>query len=62
MKKKVICALLCAAMTTAMVTVPGVAVHAEEKKLIGRYYADKRFAEMESGRRKHEKRAGSSRI
>ena len=35
MKKKVICALLCAAMTTAMVTVPGVAVHAEEKKLIG---------------------------
>lgn len=35
MKKKVICALLCAAMTTALVTVPGVAVHAEEKKLIG---------------------------
>ncbi len=35
MKKKVVSVLLCAAMAASMMTVSGIAVHAEEKKVIG---------------------------
>ena len=35
MKKKVVSAILCASMVAGMVVIPGVAVKADDKKLIG---------------------------
>ena len=58
MRKKVVSAILCASMVAGMVVIPGVAVKADDKKLIG----VTRSSEMESGWREHEERAGSSRL
>ena len=35
MRKKVVSAILCASMVAGMVVIPGVAVKADDKKLIG---------------------------
>ena len=62
MRKKVVSAILCASMVAGMVVIPGVAVKADDKKLIGVTMPTKESSEMESGWREHEERAGSSRL